>query len=253
MRRVLCFVIVSLSQCCVAEQARTAVVSGSAFSKEVTVRYDGVSRQIVVEQKDITAELHNGIAGYCEVFAIADTTEDRLFWWISLPGSGTPSPADITNDITSFLDSHIIRFTPKKIVVFWPTYGFSLKVLSSGVKCSSDDECWSGVYSRLNEELLRDYFQIGHGIVTVDLKKALGESFATKKEDRLSAAPRIAIPKIESLDRVGREWHVSIRGPNDDLGTVVLDDEFNVVKASHATEKPQEGDATSKEAGKLKQ
>jgi hypothetical protein len=180
----------------------------------------------------VKAGFKNGKSGYFRIFAIFDSKQ-HLFWWLSLPGLKEPSPDEIADDTTSFLDSHVVRFTSNKIVVFWPTYGFSLRVLSSDRNCSSEEECWNGVYRALDEKLLGDYFQIGHGIVAIDLKKALGDNFAVRKEDRLSAAPRMFMPQIDSIDHVRGEWKIRVQSPDKEVGAVVLNDKFEVIKASH--------------------
>jgi hypothetical protein len=48
MRGMELLLMLALSQCCLAQQTGTTIISGSAFSKEAAIRYDGVAREIVV-------------------------------------------------------------------------------------------------------------------------------------------------------------------------------------------------------------
>jgi hypothetical protein len=220
-----------LAQCSLAQQPKVAVLPGSTFTRESQVNYDSVARTVLIQQKDLKVEFASGKTGYFRVFAILDR-QDRLLWWTSFTGDSAPGPDEISDQTESFLENHIVRFAAGKIVVFWPSYAFALRILSSSQVCGSEQQCWDAIDSKLDEGLFRDTFQLGHDIIAIDLRSPFGDEFAIKKENRLSASPEMVLPKIESAERAGSEWMVHVQGPNSDRGIVVLNDKFAVIKAS---------------------
>jgi hypothetical protein len=215
-----------LAQCSLAQQPKVALLPGSAFSSDQRVNYDNVERSVSLQQKDLRVEFADGKTGYFRVYAIYDN-QDHLFWWISFPGRSAPSPSDTRDQTALFFEDHLLRFAAGKIIVFWPGPS-SVKILSSADACSSDQQCWDGIYRALDEGLLGDYFQISRGIVTIELEQLLGKEFVERKEDRFSAAPKMYVPKIDSIEAEAGDWVIRFEGANGNHGVVVLNDKLQV-------------------------
>jgi len=212
------------------QQPKVTVLPGSSYIRQSSVSQGGTQHSLTVLQKDAQVQFAKK-SGYVRVYSIHDS-QTHLFWWISFPGRSAPAPEDMSDQTASFLDSHFVRFIDAKMVVFWPTIGFAIKILASSAVCDSDQQCWDLTQQSLDESALGDYFQSGRGITTVDLQKHFGEDFAIRREERLSAAPRRSMPQIDSIEHVADGWEIQVEGPNKDKGTVVLNDKFEVLKTA---------------------
>jgi hypothetical protein len=223
-------ILMALLSCCALGQqpVKVSALPNAEFRKE----FMASEKTLLIEHKDLQVRLAKGESRYVRVFAIHDSSE-HLLWWLPMSWPAAPAPEDLSDRTDAFLEGHSVKVVPGRIVVFWPMpYPFSLKILSSAVKCGSEKECWDLVYRELNDRLPPNDSELEPGAVTINLEKLFGRDFTIKKQDRMNAGAGIYMPKIDSVNFAASEWEIRVESPDKDIGVLTLNDEFKVTKAS---------------------
>jgi hypothetical protein len=213
------------------------IVKETVRKTSVTVLKDGTPTRVDVRHETALLTFPNNESRQVDLILLHDP-RGGAFWWRYQnlePGRLRSTPADP-------LDELVVYVTGDRVQSFQFLFP-RLSIHTSGKRYQTMEQGEAAVLAELQKKAeLYSVDHLDHLIELysddhlVDLYKALGRDFLDLKN---SAAP---FPKttIRSVARKKGKWHLMLEGPNKDTAEVVLNDAYEVVRATRIPRKESE-------------
>jgi hypothetical protein len=201
------------------------IVKETVRKTSVTVLKDGTPTRVDVRHETALLTFPNNESRQVDLILLHDP-RGGAFWW----RYQTLEPGQSRSRIADPLDDYAVYITRDSV------HGFRflgrLWVRTSDKHYQTMEQGEAAVLAELEMKKTEP----SYGYRPVDIEEALGRDFLDLKN---SAAP---FPKttIRSVARKKGKWHLMLEGPNKDTAEVVLNDAYEVVRATRIPRKESE-------------